>query len=817
LQAALDRGALTIQQNADGVDAEYTLVLEAVGDPPGFLASIRRLQTEYKNVDLLFETQKEDIDPDDDFYIVGKNEERDNTKSVTFKYFCVFANQQALGEILSLWKHYCDNEQYVFPFGKAGLKNIFKNLKDIHLWGVKERFEETGTKEQWEQDLLDDSLPDLKCEIEFKYYSADEKRWASQEKVTSAIIQIGGSILTESNIPEIAYHAILASIPRQAARQILQQPDVSFVNLNEILFIRPSGQTAVTTTQDSFDYTNDLDFPQAINNEPIIALFDGLPQENHPILSRFLTIDDPEGYTASYQVKDRQHGTAMASLIAWGDLSDKAPSITHKIYARPIMKPEPTLANGETIEFVPENVLLVDQIHIAVRRLFEPTAGRAAPSVRVINLSIGIKSRPFDNFISPLAKLLDWLSFQYHVLFIVSAGNYGDDIDLGLPFTDFAQLNYNDKDRIIIESINKKARYQRIISPAESMNALTIGALFADSSDYPANNPGQLLPCSPNMPSPISALGRGINHSIKPDLLINGGRSLLSQNMMQQNLAHWRTGTCTYPPGILSAKPVDPTGGKGVGYTFGTSDAAAILSHNAMLCYDVLDEVFTGEGTAIPPEYAALLLKAMLVHGCKWDDVAPNVYQALSMTSRKEYADKIHKWIGYGVPDIERVKECAKNRVTLIGFDELKKDSAHIYSVPLPFAFHSNRIVRNLTVTLASFTPINLAQKKYRKSQVWFTIEKGKEVIGDRCDISDKAAVRGTLQHERFSCNQVSTWSQNDALEIKVNCREDADGLTDSIPYAIFVTFEMQSQNDIDVYALVRDRIAVRQAVGVRV
>jgi hypothetical protein len=573
---------------------------------------------------------------------------------------------------------------------------------------------------------------------------------------------------------------------------------------------------AVDVTHDAFNCEADLIFPETINSESILALFDGLPQENHPIIGSFLNIDDPDDYTASYQVKDRQHGTAMASLIAWGDLNSSPTAITHKIYVRPIMKPVQTLDNDITIENVPENVLFVDQLHMAVRNLYEAVSGNpAAPSVRIINLSIGIKTRPFYNLVSPLAKLLDWLSFKYKILFIVSAGNYTDDIDLDLPFSEFRSLPDDKKNETIMAVLAKRANSQKIIAPAESINALTVGALFSDGSSGQRLGTGQVIPCT-RIPNPVSAVGRGINHSIKPDLLVPGGRNLLSEDMVNHNLARWRKGTCTYPPGILSAKPFGPTQEKSVGYTFGTSDAAAILSHNALLCYDVLDEIFKNEEKNLPQEYVALLLKAMLVHGCEWEEATTSVIceaLGISPTSRLIYPDKVHRFTGYGVPNIERVMECAKNRVTLIGYDELKKESAHVYSVPIPFDFNTSRIVRNLTITLASFTPIKPAYKKYRQSQIWFTFENGEDLIGKRLDASDKAVVRGTLQHERYSSEEISTWNKEDLLRIKVNCREDAEGLTENIPYALFVTLEITSQTDIDVYARVRERILPRQTI----
>lgn len=52
--------------------------------------------------------------------------------------------------------------------------------------------------------------------------------------------------------------------------------------------------------------------------------------------------------------------------------------------------------------------------------------------------------------------------------------------------------------------------------------------------------------------------------------------------MINKNIGHWRDGTSTYPPGILSAKPISIAGSTpAVGYSFGTSDSAALISHNA--------------------------------------------------------------------------------------------------------------------------------------------------------------------------------------------------------------------------------------------
>lgn len=64
----------------------------------------------------------------------------------------MLTNQQALSEILSLWNHFQKDPKYKFPTGMAGFRNVLQTLKDIHLWGVNERLEETGILEAWKSE-----------------------------------------------------------------------------------------------------------------------------------------------------------------------------------------------------------------------------------------------------------------------------------------------------------------------------------------------------------------------------------------------------------------------------------------------------------------------------------------------------------------------------------------------------------------------------------------------------------------------------------------------------------------------------------------
>lgn len=245
-------------------------------------------------------------------------------------------------------------------------------------------------------------------------------------------------------------------------------------------------------------------------------------------------------------------------------------------------------------------------------------------------------------------------------------------------------------------------------------------------------------------------------------------------------------------------------------YSFGTSNSAAMVSHEGVRCYEVLCDIFNNEVAGeVPGEYAALLLKTMLVHGAKWGEVADLIRSSLNLTGRA--ADDIHKYLGYGEPDINRVEECARNRITLIGYGKLESDTAHLYELPLPFDFHTQKVYRCLTATLAYFTPIVATRQNYRAAQLWYAIEdNGKKLVPTRMDASDKAVARGTLQHEKYYSERAIAWGEDDKLSIRVNCRNDAGEIEGTIPYALFVSFEVAEGVDIDVYHQVINKIRPR-------
>lgn len=812
LQRAFENGNVRMTTTATAVEPEYTLVFETVGDPSGFYTAVNTLKTRYPNVEWVMELSNT-CPNNDDFYILDDKGNRDDNKQLSTKVFCILTNQQALSQILSLWNNYSSNEHFKFERGLTGFKHLFSTLKDVHQWGIQERIEDTGLLEEWSEELQDDQNNTVRTQIELFYRSAKHKRDSAERRITDLISSAGGTVISSSLIPEIQYHALLAEIPRAYAQRILNREEVELVLADEVMFMKGTGQTImVGPTEETEDFTS-LSTPTRIINEPIIALFDGMPQENHPLLSNLLLVDDPDSLSSSYPVDERIHGTSMASLILRGQTMDSIKEDIHRIYVRPIMKSQKDWRDIVE-EFIPNDFLLVDKIHECVRRLFEPVVGGVAPSVRVINLSIGISYREYYNMISPLARLLDWLSYKYRVLFVVSAGNHSNDIELGMNFPTYAALPNDEKNKFVYNYISDNLRSLRLLSPAESMNSLTIGSVFSDNNDEtPFSNMTSI--CADGVPSLYGSYGRGINSAVKPDILYPGGRSFIRDDVTKRDNAKWVISN-TGKPGIQSAYPNLSRQGLGAtGYTFGTSNSAALISNKAAECYDILNDVFVSEtGENVPYDYVAVMLKAMLAHGASWSELKDDCINYLNLSGRQKKND-IHKILGYGVADVEKVKECTKNQITLIGYGDIMQNQAYIYSIPLPFNFHTQKYKRKLTVTLAYFSPIHPSSIKYREKQVWFTLDNGQNIAGARTEYDYNAVQRGTLQHEIFETESIQVWDENESLTIKVNCRGDAsDSDADVlIPYALFATFEMAPEYDIDVYQTVLDKVRTKDII----
>lgn len=808
LQDSFNASSVELRQTPAGIDPEQALVIETVGNIENFANAVKKIS----GFEWMGEIEVDEIAPDEDFY-----DDRKPEKELNGRLYLVMSNQAALAQMLSLWNQYQQNTSMTFQYGLTKFRDVFLHLKDIRRWGVEDRLAEREIFEIWQKDLESDTQRSVRFEAELWYRESDIKRQEGEGIVTGLIQKLGGSVISQCVIPDITYHSVLGKIPAQTARKILEQPEVELIQCDDIMFFRPTGQMVTGKESAEGDISDcTISAEDLPAGDPVVAVLDGLPLENHKLLDGRLIVDDPDNWASEYPAIDRQHGTAMASLIVHGDLNDGSEPLSRPVYVRPIMKPtaSPQSPNPER---VPDDVLLVDYVHRAVKRIMEGEGDdeAAAPTVKIINLSVGDSARHFSQIMSPLARLLDWLSEEYNVLFVISSGNHPESIDTGVSRRDFETLNPSEREALIVKKIYEDARHRRLLSPAESINGLTVGAIHQDSSQnlYLANF---IDPFHSRLPSPISPLGSGYRRSIKPDFIMPGGKVLYDISISDSNHIRLKLKDRNIAPGhqmaVPSAQPGELNKSK---FCCGTSNSAALTSRAASICYDYLSSVFSEQGR--DSDFSAFgvpILKAMLVHGCSWDKTGSKLQELLGIDGNsRQIKNWISRWIGYGVPDTEKALGCNEQRATLLGFGQLNDGEAHVYNLPLPPSLSTRRERRKFTVTLAWLSPVASTTQRYREAQLWFDfgsrpILKSKlRVTG--IDNSDHYATRrGTIQHEVFEGESAVDISDGDTLRIKVNCRKDARKINTPIAYGLVVSLEVAEGVDLPIYNEVRTRIA---------
>ena len=804
LQVAFNTRRVEVQQHIAGIDPEKILVMEIISSIEDFSNAVKRI----RGLEWMGELENDDITPDSDFYDI-----KDDTKKINGRLYLVLTNQQALREMYSLWHRYKRDPDVKFERGLGRFKLLFSNLKDIRFWGVEDRFRDTGAIETWQKELEQDRNRIIRFETELWFRDSSVKRSSNQREVQGLIQSLNGRVLNECLIPEIAYHSLLAELPAGAIQDIVAHPSTRLTECDGIMFFRPVGQMAVgkespSGTQRSIDPDEIRQLPIP-TGDPIIAIFDGLPLAQHVLLSNRLIIDDPDGRSSEYLATDCEHGTGMASLIIHGDLNDGIHPISRRVYVRPIFTPDPSHPLRD--EIIPEDeTLAVDLIHRAIRRIVEGDGDdpAIAPSVKIINLSIGDPNRQFYQIISPLARLIDWLSVRYNILIIVSAGNQMESIETGLMRDEFNSLSPLRLENVIIRALFNDSHKRKLLSPAESINTITVGSLHFDTASLIPRDP-RINPYTANLPSTYSSFGTGYRRSVKPDLVYSGGRLFYDSTNGAQAPVILDGSFSLEPPGNKVAAPGNLAGdlNKTI-HCVGTSNSTALISRAAGNFYEILNEIFEEQSPEINYEpYIVPLLKAMIVHGCSWNDIESRIAQSLNLNNRRKIKNQVVRWCGYGIPQMDKVEECTENRATLLGYGQLNEDQAHIFRLPIPPSLNGRREWRRLTVTLAWLSPIAANTQKYRKASLWFDV--GTDPFGgSRRDVELNTARRGTVQHEIFEGERILLFSDTESLQIKINCRKDAGNKIGTIVnYGLVVSLEVAEGLDIPIYNEIRTRI----------
>lgn len=765
----------TLTQSLGASDPQLVVVFEAIDERADLGAVASRA-----GLEILTEIER-DYAPDSDFPRRSVNQEL----PVVGCLHAVCVNEQAQANVLGQWRKW--QQSGSVDHGYAALRTLFEHLKDVRAWGPQDRVRTTDVEA-----ALAGMLPNTEhtIEIELWYRRSDAARLKAEAEVSALVTDAGGLVLATAQVAEVGYHGMRCTMPLPLLQSLAagDLDAIAAVKAAHVMYLRLTTQTYVFSDESPSADASGESLPEG---EPVLCVLDGVPVANHPLLADRITLTDPDDLAADTAVETelRRHGTAMASVCVWGDLSAGEAAARRPVLVRPILTP--ALDTLERSEELPHAEMAPDLMRRVFRELYvgDGTFGPTGQSVVVLNLSVGDPASPFDGVLSSWARTIDWLSATFGVMVVVSAGNHPT-----LPVPDGAEglveLKGADRADAVNALVAETVPRRSLLSPADSINAVTVGALNADAAgDVPLGayhfDPADGEP----VVNPSSAVGGGHHRSVKPDLLAPGGRARFTVPVVGIATELRPAIQTALGPGV---KVAAAKGGEA--YTVGTSPAAALVSRAAARAVDV---VFDLVGRDLTRSELAVATKALVSHGFR----VPT-----DLRVHEDLGPYAH---GYGIPHKDLADGCEPHEASVLYVGNLGANEQSTLALPLPNGLQAVGLKR-ITATLAWLSPVNWRHRQYRRAALDFAKPKGFTELGGYLDVDGERSKRGTLQHAVWEVSRAVAGGVGSTIDLTVQCREQAGGLDgERVDFAVVISLWVAPELGVDVYAQVAQQVMV--------
>jgi hypothetical protein len=780
-----------VTDNSEIINHEQTFVIEIVGR----LEDFKKICDE-TGMEWLAEYPVDDVEIDDLCY---PEEKKSNVEGT------LFISSSNLSALQSL--------KVQFDRFKEGLKtssrfkNFFESITDFRRWGLTDRLNDSGFKDYYSDLEILDRNKLITIEIELWFSEDEQKRNQAIREIKQLVLYENGHFIGEYQHSEAGVLLAKIELPVQSLNKILADNEKysglfaeTGNGVDSIKAFRACGSMFTLSTESKLI---DISIPSKVLDKPVVALLDGHPFPNHELLKDRLIINDPLNFASEYEFNEQSHGTQMASIILHGDYNDNSETSNRFLYVHPIMQPDKDDWRRPRSEIVPKEYFFEDLLEQALIHIFDI---KKFDSIKIINLSICDQNRRFSNSMSSTAKVIDFLAFKYNVLFCISAGN---------SYCEMFDSVTIENGKSFIQHIHNQRIERSIMSPSESINCLTIGAINADEikkqmKDYP-----HLTDISPDeiIPAPYTSFGPGYKRSIKPELIIPGGKAYYRQDIHNNWIRYQESGLrCAFPPN--SEAEVSR-----ICLNQGTSHATALASRYCSIIHDTIDEINILNGhVIIPAVYYACLIKAMITHSAEQERVGEFIHNALleKYQSKRVRKLEVTKMIGYGVPDINQVISCSDSRVTMVGYGTLFIDKANSFEIPVTNTMYENDC--EIKVTVAWFSPTRV--KNYRYRNISLNIKMDEDIKTKGLEVDHNQVKRGTVQHKLFEVRRSSLLGR-DSFKITIDCLKDAYDLDIGINYGVAVTIRLKIETQVpdwieyNLYEEISERIGIKTQVQV--
>jgi len=373
-----------------------------------------------------------------------------------------------------------------------------------------------------------------------------------------------------------------------------------------------------------------LEVIEPLANAPQVCIIDSGIQENHRLLNSAVLAQSSKNYdpfdnTTSDLYANGGHGTRVAGAVLFGE----------NIPTDGIFRPHCFLLNARVL----------NKYNQMASNLYPPALMRDIvarfENAKIFNMSINHSIPCRIVHMSPWAAMIDLLTHENDILFIISAGN--------LQCSTTKRTNPG-----IIEHLASGRNYPnylyenscRIADPAQSKFAITVGSVcLSDFEDLDRISFGKR-----DEISSFSRTGLGLWGGIKPELVEYAG------DWVKEKLGTNLTNEQVLNPLLVRA------GGSGVDRNaIGTSFAAPKVTHIA------------SQLQASLPGESALLYKTLVIQSARLPE---QVFRTPTLEAIRTF--------GYGIPNLARALDNSEKRVTLTAESTVKPGAANLYSINIP-------------------------------------------------------------------------------------------------------------------------------------
>lgn len=405
-------------------------------------------------------------------------------------------------------------------------------------------------------------------------------------------------------------------------------------------------------------------------SQAVVCILDTGVNNGHPLLQPVLNDIDCQSVKPVWGSNDHnKHGTLMAGIAAYGDITEALESttqieITHRLESVKILPPPPEQNTPNLWGYITSQAISRAEIQAPEKNK------QRSICLAVTAEDTRDQGRP-SSWSAELDQLTSGAEDDLQRLIIVSAGNITVN-------TNDAANQYPDIQ--LTDSVH---------DPAQSWNALTVGAYTELDQITDVTLAGYTPVASKNNLSPFSTTSTTWEENkwpIKPEVVLEGGNLAVDATGFTTECDDLSLLSTHYEPQIAHFN-----------YFNMTSAATAKLSWMA------------GKLQAQFPEFWPETIRALIIHSAKWPEDLKQQFISDDTKTSYKYLLSI---CGYGVPDLERAMHSAQNALTLIAqstlqpFDKKPKGESgyrtrdmHLYELPWP---------KDVLLNLPDETPVEM-------------------------------------------------------------------------------------------------------------